>query len=61
MISLAGLFFELGVAAFSAGKAVFVFCKEYAGSASGTELFKSGYGVALDFVVIFYCHVYAPQ
>lgn len=37
-----GLFFEFGVAALSAGKAVFVVGKEYAGSASGTELFESG-------------------
>ncbi len=35
--------------------------KEYAWSASGTKLFESGYGVALDFVVIFHCHLYAPQ
>ncbi|KKG11190.1 hypothetical protein EO95_05430 [Methanosarcina sp. 1.H.T.1A.1] len=56
-----GLFLEFGVAALSAGEAVFVFGKEYTWSASGTELFESGYGVALDFVVIFYCHVYTPQ
>jgi hypothetical protein len=55
------LFLEFGVAALSAGKAVFVVGKEYTWSASGTELFESGYGVALDFVVIFYCHVYTPQ
>ena len=51
------LFLEFGVAALYAGEAVFVVCKEYTGSASGTELFESGYGVALDFIVIFYCHV----
>lgn len=56
-----GLFLEFGIAAFSASKAGFVFGKEYTGSASGTELSESGYGVALDFVVIFNCHVYTPQ
>jgi hypothetical protein len=56
-----GLFFEFGVAALSACKAVFVVGKEYTWSASGTELFESGYGVTLDFVIIFHCHVYAPQ
>ena len=52
-----GLFLEFGVAALSAGEAVFVIGKEYTGSASGTELFESGYGATLDFIIIFYCHV----
>ena len=37
-----------------------MFSKECTRSASGTELFESGYGVTLDFVIVFYCHVYAP-
>lgn len=56
-----GLFLEFGIAALSAGETGFVFGKKYAGSASGTKLSKSGYGVALDFIIIFYCHVYTPQ
>ena len=46
----------VGVAALSAGKAVLVVGKEYTGSAPGTELFDSGYGIAFYLVVIFDCH-----
>src|SRR5690606_14510042 len=45
----------------SAGEAVFVVREECTWSAPGAELFYSSYGVALDFIVIFYCHVYAPR